>query len=150
ADGRPWRESGLNGADEFNLDNLIKTRDSRFEATFYSKPEPLNRGSLYYITKFLPREVEKLVKEDGGAMPAEFTGSRNETDAPVLRYAEVLLSWIEAKAELAEIGGAPVTQDEIDRSINKIRDRPLAPEAEAKGVQKTAHLQLAAIPSDPD
>jgi len=150
ADGRPWQESGLNGADEFNLDNLIKTRDSRFEATFYSKPEPLNRGSLYYITKFLPREVEKLVKEDGGAMPAEFTGSRNETDAPVLRYAEVLLSWIEAKAELAEIGGAPVTQDEIDRSINKIRDRPLAPEAEAKGVQKTAHLQLAAIPSDPD
>src|SRR5690606_19448310 len=80
ADGRPWRESGLNGADEFNLDNLIKTRDSRFEATFYSKPEPLNRGSLYYITKFLPREVEKLVKEDGGAMPAEFTGSRNETE----------------------------------------------------------------------
>lgn len=150
ADGRPWQESGLNGADEFNLDNLIKTRDSRFEATFYSKPEPLNRGSLYYITKFLPREVEKLVKEDGGAMPAEFTGSRNETDAPVLRYAEVLLSWIEAKAELAEIGGARVTQDEIDRSINKIRDRPLAPEAEAKGVQKTAHLQLAAISSDPD
>ncbi|NGM65939.1 RagB/SusD family nutrient uptake outer membrane protein [Sphingobacterium sp. SGR-19] len=150
ADGRPWQESGLNGADEFHLDNLIKTRDSRFEATFYSKPEPLNRGSLYYITKFLPREVEKLVKEDGGAMPAEFTGSRNETDAPVLRYAEVLLNWIEAKVELAEIGGAPVTQDEIDRSINKIRDRPLAPEAEAKGVQKTAHLQLAAISSDPD
>lgn len=150
ADGRPWQESGLNGADEFHLDNLIKTRDSRFEATFYSKPEPLNRGSLYYITKFLPREVEKLVKEDGGAMPAEFTGSRNETDAPVLRYAEMLLNWIEAKAELAEIGGAPVTQDEIDRSINKIRDRPLAPEAEAKGVQKTAHLQLAAISSDPD
>ena len=79
----------------------------------------------------------------------EFTGDKNETDAPVLRYAEVLLNWIEAKAELANLGGAAVTQNDIDRSINKIRSRPLAAEAVAKGVTKTAALNLAALPADP-
>lgn len=133
----------------FNLDNMITTRDSRFEATFYSKPSLLNKGSFYYITKFLPREVEKRTQVDLLGMPAEFTGDKNETDAPVLRYAEVLLNWIEAKAELATLGAGSVTQTDIDKSINKIRLRPLAAEAIAKGVTKTAPLNLAAIPVDP-
>lgn len=133
----------------FNLDNMITTRDSRFEATFYSKPSALNRGSFYYITKFLPREVEKRTQVDLLGMPPEFTGDKNETDAPVLRYAEVLLNWVEAKAELASLGGASVTQTDIDQSINVIRNRPLAAEAIAKGVTKTAALSLAALPNDP-
>src|SRR5690606_41033681 len=121
----------------------------RFEATFYSKPDPLNKGAFYYITKYFPRDIEKLVTVDGGDLPAEAKSDKNETDAPVLRYAEVLLNWIEAKAELATINGAAVTQDDIDKSINKIRDRPLAAEAIARGVDKTAHLSLASIPNDP-
>lgn len=133
----------------FNLDNMIVTRDSRFEATFYSKPSPLNKGSYYYITKFLPREVEKRTQVDSLGMPPEFTGDKNETDAPVLRYAEVLLNWIEAKAELADLGGGAVTQSDIDKSINKIRSRPLAKEASDRGVTLTAPLRLTSIPSDP-
>lgn len=49
-------------------------------------------------------------------------------DIPVLRYAEVLLTYAEAKAELGEL-----TQADLDLSINKLRDRvgmphmPLAP-----------------------
>jgi hypothetical protein len=82
-------------------------------------------------------------------MPPAFTGDNNETDAPVLRYAEVLLNWIEAKAELATIGGNAVVQNDIERTINRIRNRPLAPEAIAKGVTKTAALNLAALPNDP-
>lgn len=136
-------------AASFNLDNMITTRDSRFEATFYSKPSALNRGSFYYITKFLPRDVEKRTQVDLLGMPPEFTGDKNETDAPVLRYAEVLLNWVEAKAELASLGGASVTQTDIDQSINVIRNRPLAVEAIAKGVTKTAALSLAALPNDP-
>lgn len=134
----------------FSLDNMIITRDSRFEATFFSKPSLLNKGSYYYITKFLPRDVEKRTQVDLLGMPAEFTGDKNETDAPVLRYAEVLLNWIEAKAELATLGGAAVLQTDIDRSINVIRARPLAPEAVTKGVQKTAPLNIASIVNDPD
>lgn len=146
--GEVWQNASPADA-SFSLDNMITTRDSRFEATFYSKPSALNRGSYYYITKFLPREVEKRTQVDLLGMPPEFTGDKNETDAPVLRYAEVLLNWIEAKAELANLGSSPVTQNDIDRSINKIRKRPLAAEASAKGVTETAPLSLAALPTDP-
>jgi hypothetical protein len=146
--GDVWQNATPTNA-AFNLDNMIVTRDSRFEATFYSKPSPLNRGSFYYITKYLPREVEKRTQVDLLGMPPEFTGDKNETDAPVLRYAEVLLNWIEAKVELESLGGSVIMQADIDKSINKIRNRPLAPEAVAKGVTKTAPLSLAAIPADP-
>ena len=148
-DGTAWNYSSMSGAQDFSIDNMIKTRDSRFEATFYRKPELLNKGALYYVNKFLPREVEKAVKENGGAMPAEYTGSKNETDAPVIRYAEVLLNFIEAKAELATLGGAAVSQADIDKSINVIRKRPLAQEAIDRGVKQTTALSLTAIPIDP-
>jgi hypothetical protein len=78
-----------------------------------------------------------------------FTSSKNITDYPVLRYAEVLLNWVEAKAELATLGGQAVTQADIDKTINKLRNRPIAPEAVAMGVTKTAALRLEAIPDDP-
>ncbi len=148
-DGTAWEGSAMSGATNFDITNMIKTRDSRFEATFYSKPDLMNKGALYYVNKFLPRDVEKLVKEEGKAMPAEFTGDKNETDAPVMRYSEVLLNYIEAKAELATIGGATVSQDDIDKTINKIRNRPLAQEAIDRGVKKTAAMSLTALPSDP-
>jgi len=146
--GEVWQNAAPATA-AFSLDNMIATRDSRFEATFYSKPSLLNKGSFYYITKFLPREVEKRTQVDLLGMPPEFTGDKNETDAPVLRYAEVLLNWIEAKAELANLGGSAVLQSDIDKSINKIRNRPLAPEAVTRGVTKTAPLSLASLPTDP-
>jgi hypothetical protein len=146
--GQVWQNPGTLNA-SFNLDNMIATRDSRFEATFYSKPSVLNRGSYYYITKFLPRDVEKRTQVDMLGMPPEFTGDKNETDAPVLRYAEVLLNWIEAKVELETLGGLAITQADIDKTINKIRNRPLAPEAIARGVVKTAPLSLTALPADP-
>ena len=43
---------------------------------------------------------------------------RATNDVPVYRYAEVLLNYAEAKAELGELG-----QAEIDKSINKLRER---------------------------
>lgn len=149
-DGRVWQNSTLDDTDQFNLSNLIATRDSRLEATFYSKPEPMGRSAFVYITKFLPRSVEAIVEDPNGTMPPEFTGDKNETDFPVLRYSEVLLNWIEAKAELATMGGAAVTQSDIDVSINKIRSRPLAEEAVNRGVTQTAPLLLNALPDDPE
>lgn len=147
-DGEVWQNSGLDDADNFEISNLMQTRDPRFEASFHNRPLQTNRGSLLYITKFLPRNIESLV-EAGGTLPAEFVGASNITDYPVLRYAEVLLNWIEAKAERATLSGSAVTQDDLDATINAIRDRPLADEAVARGVQKTAPLLLGALPNDP-
>lgn len=142
-DGLPYQNSAVANATSFTLSNMIKTRDPRLEATFYDKPTPKNVATFWYINKFIPRSVIAIV-EAGGTPPSEFSSNRNQTDYPVFRYAEALLNWIEAKAEM---GAA--TQADVDVSVNKIRNRPLAPEAVAKGVVKTAPLQLAALPDDP-
>ena len=143
-DGNAWQNSAKPDAADFTLASMIKTRDSRLEASFYDKPTNKNRSSYWYINKFLPRSVAAVV-EAGQAPPVEYTSSKNDIDYPVFRYAEALLNWIEAKAELGTI-----TQGDVDKSINKIRNRPLAPEAIAKGVQKTAPLQLDNLPDDPE
>lgn len=143
-DGEAWQNSGEANADDFTLANMIQTRDSRLEATFYEKPHNRNRASYWYINKFIPRDVAATVAA-GNNPPAAYAGDKNETDYPVLRYAEVLLNWVEAKAELGN-----AVQADIDRSINKIRNRPLAPEAVAKGVKKTKGMALNNLPNDPE
>lgn len=148
-DGETWENSSVNEADNFEIANLMKTRDPRFEASFHINPKMNNRGSLLYITKFLPREIEELVS-GGGSPPPAFSGADNVTDYPVMRYAEVLLNWIEAKAELATLGGEAVSQTDIDKSINKIRQRPLAPEAVDRGVKNVDDLVLGVYPNDPN
>lgn len=148
-DGQVWENSSVSDADNFEIANMFKTRDPRFEAVFHENPTTRNRASLLFITKFLPRDVEARVAA-GGQAGNEFSGSNNTTDAPVLRYAEVLLNWIEAKAELATLGGAAVSQTDIDLSINKLRNRPLSASAIEKGVAKSAPLSLTALPLDPE
>lgn len=133
---------------ELTLSNLIKTRDARFEASFYNKPTPRAKSCYLYVTKFIPRSALEYI-EKGGSPAPEFQGEKNVTGYPVIRYAEVLLNWIEAKAELATLGGPAVIQTDIDESINKIRNRPIAEEAKALGVVKTADMKLDALPDDP-
>jgi hypothetical protein len=48
---------------------------------------------------------------------------RNTTDAPCMRYAEVLLNYAEATYELHLLTGAAFTQGDLDKSINLIRAR---------------------------
>ena len=142
-DGKVWQNSNSGDASDFSLSTMIQTRDSRLEASFYEKPYNKNRASYWYINKFIPRAIASEVAVTGNP-PAAFKGDKNETDYPVFRYSEALLNWIEAKSELGN-----VSQADIDRSINKIRNRPLAPEAIAKGVKKTAPLNLGSLPNDP-
>lgn len=46
------------------------------------------------------------------------------TDAPVMKYNEVLMNYIEAAAELATLGAYNLTQKDFDKTINVLRDRP--------------------------
>jgi len=148
-DGKDWQTSSVTKANDFTLSNLVKTRDPRFEASFWSDPTPKSKSCYLYVTKFIPRSALNYLK-DGTTPTAEFQSNKNITGYPVMRYAEVLLNWIEAKAELATLGGSPVIQGDIDKSINKIRNRPLDSEAIAKGVQKTTPMDLSNLPNDPD
>lgn len=145
-DGKPYKTSTVTNADKLDIATLIATRDPRFEATFANKTLK-EASTLLYASKFIDRKGPTY---RGGTYPPEYGSVTNTNDYPVIRLAEVVLNWVEAKAELATMGGAAVTQADIDKSINAIRSRPLDADAIAKGVTKTAPLSIAALPNDPD
>jgi hypothetical protein len=145
-DGNVWQNSTVPEANSFALADLVKTRDPRFEASFIDKVNSA-ATTLLYGYKFASREAITYI---GKTPPPAWGSNTNTSDAPVMRLAEVVLNWIEAKAELAQYYGGPaIGQGDIDKSINAIRNRPLDAAAIAKGVKKTAPLLLTAIPNDP-
>lgn len=145
-DGKPYKVSNVPNADDLSIGNLVATRDPRFEATFWDEPMKESATMLYQV-KFIDREGPTY---RGTPYPSRYGSSTNTNDYPVMRYAEVVLNWIEAKAEIATLGGAAVSQNDIDLSINAIRNRPLDNIAIEKGVEKTAPLMLSSLPNDPD
>jgi len=145
-DGKVWQNSTVANVGSFTIADLAKTRDPRFEASFIDVASTAS-ASLLYGYKFASREAITFI---GKTYPPAWGSSTNTSDAPVMRLAEVVLNWIEAKAVLEQnFGGPAVLQNDLDRSINAIRNRPLDAAAIAKGVQKTVPLSLAAIPVDP-
>lgn len=50
--------------------------------------------------------------------------STNITDAPVMKLNEVMMNYIEAAAELADMGQYTLTQGDFDKTINALRNRP--------------------------
>jgi len=146
-DGKVWQNSTVAKADSFNLANLVKTRDPRFEATFWNLPRSQS-ATLLYACKFIDRDGAKI-GSTGVGIPPKYSSSTNTNGYPVMRYSEVLLNWVEAKAEIATLGGTAVVQTDIDKSINLIRNRPLDAEATSKGITKTTAMSLTALPVDP-
>jgi starch-binding outer membrane protein, SusD/RagB family len=145
-DGNVYQNSPAADKDSFSISYLVKTRDPRFEASFIDKVNSAS-ATLLYGYKFASREAITYI---GKPYPPAWGSFTNSSDAPIMRLAEVVLNWIEAKAVLAEyLGGAAVTQGDLDKSVNAIRNRPLDAAAIAKGVKKTAALNLAAVPNDP-
>lgn len=67
----------------------------------------------------------KFMDDSQAAKPdATWTGSKNVTDAPCLRYAEVLLNYAEAAYELNALNPSyPFGNAELNKSINLIRAR---------------------------
>ena len=139
-DGKPYTTSSLCSGDpsDLSLEKMGATCDPRFEASIADVPVK-SSSTLVYQHKFIDRKAWALSDKDRGEEPI-YQSVTNTNDAPVIRYAEVLLNWIEAKAELGN-----VTQDDIDKSINKLRARPLDATAIAKGLKNTEPMKLADI-----
>ncbi|MBE0641650.1 MAG: RagB/SusD family nutrient uptake outer membrane protein, partial [Bacteroidales bacterium] len=146
ADGQVYQSSTLADADKLDFASMIATRDPRFEATFWDTPKK-EAATLLLSDKFIDRIGPTYY---GSSYPPQYGSNTNTHDAPVMRLGEVVLNWIEAKAELATMGGPAVSQADIDASINAIRNRPLDAVATDKGIQKTAPMSLASLPNDPD
>ena len=145
-DGKVYQKSSLENAQVLSLTEMAKTRDQRFEAMFLNHPD-VSSGTLIYTSKFIDRKALTLANETSNTLAnyPEYNSITNTNDAPVIRYAEVLLSWIEAKAELGN-----VTQADIDLSINALRARPLDATSIERGIQQTAPLLLDDITADFD
>lgn len=101
------------------------TIDTKNDTTFYTTPglsSSQNSTTGYESQKFRRPQVD----------PATGTYSYNQAFI-VFRYAEALLNYAEAQAELSQ-----VSQSDLDLSVNKLRDRVGMP-----------HLELGAITPDP-
>ncbi len=68
-----------------------------------------------------------------GTSEPTFASGKNVTDAPCLRYAEVLLNYAEAAYELGLLGKHTFAQEDLDKSINLIRTRAGLPKLEMQG-----------------
>jgi tetratricopeptide (TPR) repeat protein len=111
--------------------NMAQNRDPRFAATFIW-PNSTFAGKTYVCSPDSAKSVDQLTN---GAKQATRTGYGirkffDETFTgslltgygggyPVIRYAEVLLSYLEANLE----AGQPITQDMLNKTINKVRGR---------------------------
>lgn len=83
------------------------------------------------VTGYQPIKFVQNPDDSGGNVDRN---DRSTCDIPVYRLAEVMLNYAEAKAELGTL-----TQDDLDISINKIRDRVDMP-----------HLNMASANANPD
>ncbi len=98
----------------------IADRDPRLYATIDTTgirlegPQTPYAASGYFANRFVN---ESLIDDPGGK------SSTNITDCPVMKYNEVLMNYIEAAAELAELGGHTLVQADFDKTINVIRNR---------------------------
>lgn len=118
--------------DKTKFIDMFKDRDPRLKQTFmapgYVRPGEatafrpnLNLGGYPQI-KFVPTDIDQ----------ASVWGT-SYNDLPLARYGEILLIHAEAKAELGKL-----TQDDVDKTINQIRDRVAVPS-----------MQIGSISEDP-
>ncbi len=118
-DGLPVGVSAVYAGDKTN-EQVRTNRDPRLLGTF--NPELRPQGSIgrynrlgvstsgYATWKFLNDDLRD--KPEGAS-------NVNPIHAPVIRYGEVLVTYAEARAELGQL-----TQADLDRSINVLRNRP--------------------------
>jgi hypothetical protein len=85
-----YKKSTVAGADELDVKNMAKTRDPRFEATFWDEPR-IQAGTLLYSWKFIDRVGPTYF---GKTYPPQYKSITNTNDYPVMRLAEVMLNWL--------------------------------------------------------
>jgi hypothetical protein len=101
--------------------NIMANRDPRITETFVSNE--LRLAGIAFNNSTSGIATHKFLNESIKDDPIG-SSSLNPTDAPVIRYGEVLINYAEAVAELVTVGGPAVTQEDLDKSVNVLRSRP--------------------------
>ena len=139
-DGLPIGISALYQGDK-GIENLMANRDPRIYETFVSDELRINGVDPNYSTTGIA--THKFLNEDIADEPRG-SSNLNPTDAPIIRYGEILVNYAEAAYELSTVGGATFAQEDLDKSINVLRDRPgiNLPYLEVSGDQPAVNGQV--------
>lgn len=121
-DGKSIQESPL-----YDPAHPYKNRDPRLYASVFIPENTVFKGQLYVAHPDSVKAKDRLPLRawSGYALKKfadeSYTGPITSYggDFPLVRYAEVLLSYLEANIE----AGNPITQDLLDQTINKVRGR---------------------------
>lgn len=145
-DGKPIGQSSYTYSDE-TIEKVFENRDPRLRMSILHPDDVAKRN--FFLTSNL--SYPRLLGMAGGKISntgyhiikpynndvAEITYGQETQAGVILQYAEVLLNYIEAKAEL-DINS--VTQEDLDITVNALRDR---------AGMENAHLWLTDVPHDP-
>ena len=118
SDGLPISQSPEYQGDQ-DIEDVMANRDPRLTETFVEEIRVRGEFNNYSTSGYA---THKFLNEDIKDLP-EGVSSSNTTDAPVMRFGEVLLNYAEAAAELADMGVGTFTNADLDKSINLLRDR---------------------------
>ncbi|MDD4516030.1 RagB/SusD family nutrient uptake outer membrane protein [Massilibacteroides sp.] len=137
-DGLPISQSPLyKGKNDPSVQNSFQERDPRLYDTFVDSLRIMNSG-LHSATSPTGYVSKKFLNEKWLADNESYiTGLLSPVDAPVIRYAEVLLNYVEARYEVSLVGGEVFTQNDLDISINRIRQRQLTKWGETPSVTRS-------------
>jgi len=128
-DGRPVSATTL-PLDDYSLTTLIVNRDPRLAQTIFYPGVPTNIDDNTSVVNntYVNPDLTKVrtgfhLRKGGSVKASDLLMNMDQVALIYFRYGEVLLNYIEAKAELADSKSTTLTQNDFDISINKLRDR---------------------------
>ena len=114
SDGLPVSISTVYQGDQ-TIADVMTDRDPRINATFAGELRLAGRDANHTTTGYASQKfLNESLKNDQNLGFLD----KNITDAPIIRFGEVLVNYAEAAAELGTL-----TQGDLDLSINRLRDR---------------------------
>jgi SusD family. len=126
------------------ISDEVANRDSRLADNIdVTSLKLVGVEALYAVSGYMGnRFVNESVRKS-----ADGLSNTNVTDAPIMKYNEVLMNYIEASAELAQLGAYTLSQTDFDKSFNLIRTRAKMPTVKLEGNNLSVN---GVIVNDPD
>lgn len=139
SDGLPIGQSPLyKGTVDPSIKNAFQNRDPRLYQTLVDSLRIFNSGLSPMAASPTGYAPKKFLNEQWFAEDSPFTKNiYSPADAPTIRYAEVLLNYVEARYEISKVGGNAFAQTDLDKSINLLRGRKLTKWGEKPEIVRT-------------
>lgn len=129
SDGLPVAQSPLyKGKEDPSIMKSFKDRDPRLYQTVADSLRIMSAIGTKYTEGTSPTgyPTKKFLNDEWNAARSPLsTGILSPADAPCIRYAEVLLNYVEARYEISKVGGDAFVQGDLDKTVNELRKRQL-------------------------